>query len=97
MAAVVNILRFKDPVDPALFTMATKELVPRMREIEGFQALHVVQTGESEVVLLILGDSVEVLDRVATEVGSPWMVANVLPLLVAPPERHIGPLIASST
>ena len=96
MAAVVNILRFKDPVDPSLFTTATSELVPRMREIEGFQALHVLQTAETEVVLLILGDTVEVLDRVATEVGSPWMVANVVPLLVAPPERHIGPLIASS-
>jgi hypothetical protein len=45
---------------------------------------------------VILGDTVDVLDRVATEVGSPWMLANVVSLLAAPPEHHIGPVIASS-
>lgn len=96
MAAVVNLLRFKDAVDPELFTKAERELTPQMRGIDGFQDFLVVQTAETEVILVILGDDVDVLDRVATEIGSPWMVANVLPLLAAPPERHIGPTIATS-
>ncbi|GAC1534134.1 MAG: hypothetical protein NVS3B1_28630 [Marmoricola sp.] len=96
MAAVVNVLHFREPVDPSLFTKASDELVPRMREIDGFEALQVIQSSETEVLLLIFGDTVEVLDRLATEVGSPWMGANVLPLLAGPPERHIGPVIASS-
>jgi hypothetical protein len=96
MAAVVNLLRFKAPVDPAVFADAERALVPQMRAIEGFQDLYVVHTSDTEVVLVILGDTVEVLERVATEVGSPWMIANVVPLLAAPPERHIGPVIASS-
>lgn len=95
-AAVVNHLTFDDPVDPDLFRRAEQDLVPQMRAIEGFEALHVVQTSDHDVILLILATTEEVLDRLATEVGSPWMVANVVPLLSGPPSRHIGPLIASS-
>ena len=93
---MVNLLTFKEPVDRALFEAAQRELVPRMREVEGFLDLHVIQTSDTEVVLVILGDTVETLDRVATEIGSPWMMANVVPLLAGPPQRHIGPVIASS-
>jgi len=61
-----------------------------MREIAGFEALQVVQTSETEVVLLIFGDTVAVLDRVATEVGSRWMGANVVPLLAARATHRTG-------
>ena len=97
MVVVVNVLRFKEPVDPALFERAEVELGRAMRSIDGFGGFQVVHTGESEVVLLIFGDTVETLDRIATEVGSPWMIANVVPLLADPPARHIGSVIASAT
>jgi hypothetical protein len=97
MAAVVmNVLQFKESVDPALFQEAEDELGRAMRGVDGFGGFQVVQTGDAEVVLLIFGESADALDRVATEVGSPWMVANVVPLLAGPPERRIGPLIASA-
>ena len=97
MVVVVNVLRFKEPVDRALFERAEVELGDAMRSIEGFGGFQVVHTGESEVILLIFGDAVETLDRIASDVGSPWLIANVVPLLAAPPERHIGPVIASAT
>jgi hypothetical protein len=96
MAAVVNLLHFKEPLDPAVFARSERDLVQQMRAIEGFRGFHVIQTSEKDVILVILGDSVEVLDQIATEVGSPWMRANVVPLLAGPPERHIGPIVASS-
>ncbi|HET7666125.1 MAG TPA: hypothetical protein VFK56_08660 [Mycobacterium sp.] len=96
MAGVVNRLRFKETVDPDLFAKAERDLIPEMRAIEGFWDFYVIQTSDTEVVLVILGDDVDVLDRVATEVGSPWMTANVVPLLAGPPDREIGPTIASS-
>jgi len=96
MAAVVNLLRFKDTVEPDLFPRAQRELTPQMRAIEGFQDFFAIQTSDTEVILLILGDDVDALNRLATEVGSPWMTANVVPLLAGPPDRHIGPTIASS-
>ena len=97
VAAVINILRFKHAVDPSLFAAAARDLAPAMRAIDGFEGVQIVQTSDTEVVLLIFADSVEVLNRVATEVGSPWMSATVAPLLAGPPERHIGPALASWT
>ncbi|MFN8034424.1 MAG: hypothetical protein U0V73_00600 [Acidimicrobiia bacterium] len=96
MAAVVNHLHFREPFDPELFADAERSVVPRMHEVPGFEALHVVQTSDRDVILVILADTVETLDRLATEVGSPWMREHVVPLLAGPPERHIGPVIATS-
>ena len=96
MAGVVNHLRFKEAVDPELFASAERELTTQMRAIQGFQGFHVIQTSDTDVILVILGDDVDVLNRLATEVGSPWMTANVVPHLAGPPDRHIGPTIASS-
>ncbi len=94
MHAVVNNLRFAQDVDPALFS-SMDEVVPQMQSIAGFVGAHVVQTSSRDVVLVILADSPETLDRVATEVGSPWMLANVVPLLAGPPDRRVGPVLVS--
>lgn len=95
MAAVVNVLQLKDSPDPALFERAADELGPQMREVAGFQGLHVVQTGEIEIVLIILADSMAILDDIATRIGSPWMMEHVVPLLASPPQRHLGEVLAS--
>jgi hypothetical protein len=96
MAVVVNVLTFEEPIDPGLFERAVSELAGPMRAIDGFRELEIVQSGEAEVVLLISADTVETLDRIATEVGSLWMVEHVVPLLAGPPQRHLGPVIAST-
>lgn len=95
-AVVINHLHFREAPDPDLFTRAEKEVVPGARAIEGFRSLHVVQVAPDHFVLIITGDTPEVLDRVATEVGSPWMLTNVVPLLASRPERHVGPVVATS-
>jgi hypothetical protein len=97
MHLVVNHLRFREPVDPNLFSEVEASLGDAMRAIPGFRGVQVVQATEDHVILLIGGDSAEAVDRVATEVGSPWMLAHVVPLLVAPPERHVGPVVATVT
>jgi hypothetical protein len=97
MAAVVNVLQFKERPDPSLFERAVVELGPKMREVAGFQGLHVVRSGETEIVLIILGDTSETLDDIATSIGSPWMLEHVAPLLASPPQRHVGELIASAS
>jgi hypothetical protein len=97
VAAVVNVLHFKQSPDPALFERAAEELGPQMRDVLGFQGLHVVRSGETEIVLIIQADSIEVLDDIATNIVSPWMVEHVVPLLTSPPQRHLGEVIASTT
>ena len=96
MHAVINHLHFKAPVDRALFATAEADLAPSMRAIPGFAGFQIVEVTADHVVLVITGDDAETLDRLATEIGTPWMRENVIPLLAAPPERHIGPVIASA-
>ena len=95
MHAVINTLRFKDSVDRALFVRAEHELADQMRGIEGFQGFRVVQVSDDQVVLVIFADAAEVLDRMASELGDGWMGTNVAPSLDGPPDRRIGPVIAS--
>ena len=67
-----------------------------MREVQGFKAFHVIEIDPSEVVLVIVADAAETLDRIASEVGNAWMRDNVLPHLAEPPSRRIGTVLASS-
>ncbi len=96
MHAVVNELTFAQPVDAALFLQARDEMEAAMRAVPGFEAFHVVRTSDTTAVLLIVAASAETLDRLATEVGSPWMRAHVVPLLAAPPGRQVGEIVAST-
>jgi hypothetical protein len=96
VAAFVEHLQFKDPVDPELFETAERELVPQLRTIDGFRGFHVMHTSDHDVVLVVMGDNLEALGQIADELGSAWMHDTVMPLLAHPPERHVGPLIASS-
>jgi len=96
MHAVVNHLHFTEPVDPALFGQAERDLAPAMRAIAGFRGFHVIQAAVDHAILVIICDTAEAVDRLATEVGSPWMRANVLPLLARPPDRHVGPVVATT-
>jgi hypothetical protein len=95
-AVVINHLRFKEPPDPALFEAVELDFVPQARSIEGFRGVHIAQAAPDHFILILFGDDTDALERVATEVGSPWMVANVVPLLVAPPERHLGSLVVTT-
>src|SRR5271157_5765229 len=89
--AVINHLHFREAPDSDLLTRAERELVPQARITEGIRGLHIVQVTPDHLILVILGDDAEVLDKFATEVGSLWM-EYVVPLLASPPERHLGPL-----
>ncbi len=93
--AVINHLHFREAPDSDLLTRAERELVPQARITEGIHGLHIVQVTPDHLILVILGDGAEVLDKFATEVGSSWM-EYVVPLLASPPERHLGPLVVTT-
>ena len=50
----------------------------------------------THLVLILEFASAEDADRVATEVGEPWMRERILPLLARGPERSVGEIIASA-
>jgi hypothetical protein len=69
MHAVVNRLRLKAPIPAEVWSRAQVEVPPLARQVPGFKSLYVVELTEEEVVLVVVGDTAETLDRVATEVG----------------------------
>jgi hypothetical protein len=93
--AVMNHLRFKEPIDRAC-SRTRRATSCQGCMLAGCEGFHVVQPADREAILVILGDSTATLDRVATDVGSPWMRDHVVPLLAGPPERHVGPIVTST-
>ena len=64
--------------------------------MDGIHGLHIVQVAADHFILVVLGDDTEAIDKFATEVGSPWLMDNVVPELASPPDRYLGPLVVTT-
>ncbi len=96
MHAVVNRLRLNSAIPPDVWARAQAELPSRTRGIQGVDAFHVFELGPEDLVRIIVAETPETLDRIASEVGNTWMREHVLPHLAEPPSRQIGKVVASS-
>ena len=96
MYAVVNRLRLKTPIPSDVWERAQDVVPAQAREVPGFRSLHVIEMPGDEVVLVVVADSAETLDRIAERVGNTWMRENVLPHLAEPPDRQVGKIVATS-
>jgi hypothetical protein len=92
---VTNHLRLREPV-----TAATLEVLQEGVQLvvdAGALAARVAKVDETHLVLILEfakpGDG----DRVAREVGGPWMREHIRPLLAGDTERSVGDVIASAT
>jgi hypothetical protein len=52
---------------------------------------------DRHLVLILEFASAEDADRVASEVGGPWMREHIVPLLARGPDRSVGEVIAPVT
>jgi hypothetical protein len=62
----------------------------------GAAAARVVRVDDTHLVLILDLASVKDADRVATDVGGPWMRERILPVLARGPQRSIGEVSASA-
>jgi hypothetical protein len=95
MAVVVNHLHLSGPL--------TDETAQKFREFmsrivdAGAVAVQVIRVDDTHLILILEFADAEDADRVATEVGGPWMREHVVPLLTRGPERSVGEVMASVT
>jgi hypothetical protein len=91
---VVNHLRLRDPISEA----TAEALHDGMRLVvdAGALAARVAKVGETHLILLLEFSSAEDADRIAREVGGPWMREHIWPLLAGDTERSVGEVIASA-
>jgi hypothetical protein len=91
---VVNHLRLRDPVTGEI----TQKLTEAVRLVVGAGALaaHVAKVDETHLVLILLFSGTGDADRIAREVGGPWMREHIVPLLAGDTERSVGEIIATA-
>jgi hypothetical protein len=92
---VVNHLHLRDPLTDE--TRRAAEDAVRLVVDAGALAAEVAQVDETHLILLLTFATAEDADRVAREVGGPWMREHVVPLLARDTDRSVGEIIASAS
>ena len=95
MTVVVNHLHLSDPLTDET-AQACRDIVPRILD-GGAAGAQVVRVDDTHLVLILEFASAEDADRVARDVGGPWMREHIVSLLARAPERSVGEVIASAT
>jgi hypothetical protein len=93
--AVVNHLRLREPLPPESLASA-EQLGLKLLDAGGL-AYHVVCVDDTHLILVLFFASADDANRVARDVGGPWMNEHVVPLLASPTERSLGEVIVSSS
>lgn len=91
---VINHLRLREPLGDA--TVEALEDGVRLAVDAGALAARVAKVDERHLILILEFSSAEDADRMARDVGGPWMRANISPLLAGGTDRSLGEIIASA-
>ena len=94
MHVVINHLRLRDPV--ADTTVQAARAGMRLVVDAGALAARVAKVDERHLILILKFAGAEDADRIAREVGGPWMREHIRPLLAGDTERSLGEVIASA-
>ena len=63
----------------------------------GASAARILRVDDTHLILILDFASAGEADRIASEVGGPWMREHVIPLLARGPERSVGEVLGSAT
>ena len=94
MRVVVNHLRLREPLAEATVEAARTGM--QLVVDAGALSARVAQVDETHLILILEFASAEDADRIAQEVGGPWMRENIRPLLAGDTDRSVGEVIASA-
>lgn len=91
---VINHLRLREPMPDATVEAARKGM---QRVVDaGALAARVAKVDETHLILILDFSTAEDADRIAREVGGPWMQENIRPLLAGDTDRSVAEVIASA-
>lgn len=95
MHVVVNHLRLREPVADA--TVDALHDGVQLAVDAGALAARVARVDERHLILILEFAEPGDADRMAREVGGPWMREHIRPLLAGDTDRSVGDVIASAT
>jgi hypothetical protein len=93
MHAVVNHMKLSKPLDENIIERMNAELMANIAKMPGVDNALCVHVSEDAIVVVVICDSADSLERVHQEVGSPWVGKNLTPY-IASTDRKVGPVIA---
>jgi len=93
MHAVVNHMKLSRPLDDDIIERMNSELMSNIGKMPGVANALCVQVAEDAIVVVVVCESEDSLERVHQEVGLPWVRGNLKPYL-ASTDRKVGPVIA---
>jgi hypothetical protein len=91
---VVNHLRLSRPLPDAMAEKMQKAL--QFVVDSGALAAQAAKVDDTHLILILDFETAEDADRIAREVGGPWLQENIVPLLGGDTERSVGEVIASA-
>lgn len=94
MHVVINHLRLREPVADATVEALRKGV--QLAVDAGAHAARVAKVDETHLILILEFASAEDANRMAREVGGPWMREHIRPLLAGDTDRNLGEVIASA-
>jgi hypothetical protein len=95
MYAVVNHMKLSRRLDDDIIGRMNSELMSNLSVMPGVAHGLCVQVADDGIVIIVICESEEALERAHQEVGSPWVGANLASYL-ASTDRKTGPVIARS-
>jgi hypothetical protein len=94
MHVVVNHLHLREPFPEALAEQ-TQEVLGRVVKAGGLAA-HLAKVDDRHLILILMFASAEDTQRVARDVGGPWMREHMVPLLASDTERSVAEIVATA-
>ncbi|MGZ4303075.1 MAG: hypothetical protein ACXVR9_15960 [Gaiellaceae bacterium] len=94
MHIVVNHLHLREPLTNAT-VRAARDGVQRVVDA-GALAAQLAKVDDLHLVLILSFAGADDAERVARDVGGPWMRENIVPLLAGETDRSVGEVIASA-
>jgi hypothetical protein len=91
---VVNHLHLREPASQA--TLEATRDAEQLAVDAGGLAARVAKVDETHLILILEFSSAEDADRIAREVGGPWMREHIVPLLAGDTRRSVGEVIAEA-
>ena len=91
---VINHFRLHEPLPDATVEAARKGT--QLVVDAGALAARLAKVDETHLILILEFSTAEDADRIAREVGGPWMRENITPLLADGTERSVAEVIASA-
>lgn len=91
---VVNHLRLREPIADTTVEAARNGM--QLVVDAGALAARMAKVDATHLILILEFATAEDADRIAREVGGPWMRENIRPLLAGDTERSVAEVIASA-